>query len=115
VGALIAVVTGFMGRYKFAGRTFGLLPGPGSGYVQRLGVNVLAIFPDPLIVLTASWMLLRAKSFTDSVWLRWYWLNTAVYLVMFVAALMVAWTWFTTRALERPDPLDAPGDDVPYV
>jgi hypothetical protein len=104
----------------------GLLPGPGPGYAQRLAVNVLVDVVMPLVVLVACCMLLRTRSRKDRwsgvllgggllfgallanrllakayvtgvVWFAGYWLDSLGYLIMFAAALMVGWTWFTTR------------------
>jgi hypothetical protein len=130
-GSLLDMATVFMAKFTVGGRTFGLLPGPGPGYAQRLGVNLLVNPVTPIIVLVACCMLLRAESrkdlwsgmllgaglmfgisvanrllakpFTGLVWHAGYWVDTAAYLMVFVAASMVAWAWFRTRA-RRTDP-----------
>jgi hypothetical protein len=122
-----------MPKFQVVGRTFTLLPGPGQGYAQRLGC-VLAYIVMPTVVLVACSMLLRgrsqkdrwsgmllagglmfgilaanqslAKSYTDIEWLTGYWFVATAELIMFAAALMVAWTWFSTRA-SRADAHDS--------
>jgi hypothetical protein len=133
-GSLLAIACGFMPKFQVVGRTFTLLPGPGPGYAQRLGVNVLVNLVLPTVVLVACSMLLRArsrkdrwsgmllggglmfgilaanqwlaKSYTDIEWLAGYWFVATAELIMFAAALMVAWTWFSTRA-SRADAHDS--------
>jgi hypothetical protein len=126
-GALTSIASAFMVRLTIAGRTVrGLQPAPGPGYAQRFAVNVLGDVVMPLVVLLVCWMLLRTRSrkdrwsgvllgagllfgtllanrllakpyVTGMVWLAGYWLDSLGYLIMFVAAVMVGLTWFTTR------------------
>ena len=115
-----------MAKFRVANGTYRLLPRPGPGYLQRLGVNVSVEFVMPIVVLVACFMLLRARSrkdrwsgmllgggllfgvlaanrllgrpFVGIEWLLGNWIQTSAYVVMFVAALMVGVNWFSTRA-----------------
>ena len=125
-GGLLAVASGFMTKYRVLNGSYRLLPRPGPGYLQRLGVNVSVEFVMPIIFLVACSMLLRTrprkdrwsgmllgvglffgvlaanrllgKPFISIEWLVGNWIQTIAYGVMFVASLIVGVHWFLTRA-----------------
>jgi len=125
-GGLLATAAGFMHKFKTPAMTFTLLPAHGPGYLQRLAVNVTSSVVIPLVGVLASAMLLRkrahherwsgalfgsglmygilaanrflAEPYSGTTWLAGQWIATWAYVFLFVAAVLVGWMWFATRA-----------------